>query len=74
MITPSRAIAESVSSTRAGAIAGKKIKNNLLAAVLILTVLPPDVKIGREAVEHCCFLISQKLSADDEVPLAIRLC
>jgi hypothetical protein len=54
-------------STRAGAIASKKIKNNLLAAVLILTVLPPDTKLGREAVEHCCFIISQKLNADDEV-------
>ncbi|KAJ3549608.1 hypothetical protein NMY22_g815 [Coprinellus aureogranulatus] len=61
-------------STRAGPIASKKIKNNLLTAVLILTVLPPDVKLGREAVEHCCFLISQKLNADDEVSLTATHC
>ncbi|KAJ2921172.1 hypothetical protein H1R20_g15918, partial [Candolleomyces eurysporus] len=61
-------------STRAGPIATKKVKNNLLATVLILTVVPPDVKLGREAVEHCCFLISQKLNADDETSLTAAHC
>lgn len=61
-------------SLRAGPIATKKVKNNLLAAVLILTVLPPDAKLGREALEHCCFLISQKLNADDEVSLTAAHC
>ena len=35
---------------------------NLLASVLILTVVPPSVKLSQAAVEHCCFLISQKLN------------
>lgn len=64
---PAGSRSERFPSTRAGAIATKKVKNNLLAAVLVLTVIPSDVKLGREAVEHCCFLISQRLYADDEV-------
>lgn len=46
-----------------------KITNNLLAAVLILTVVPPHVGLSEPALEHCCFLISQKL-LDKEVCLA----
>lgn len=46
-----------------------KITNNLLAAVLILTVVPPHVGLSEPALEHCCFLISQKL-LDKEVSLA----
>lgn len=46
---------------RDGLISLKKIKNNLLAAVLILTTIPENVKIGQAAAEHCCFLLSQKL-------------
>ena len=45
----------------------KKIKCNLLAAVLILTVLPTTVTIGKPIIEHCCFLISQKLVEVNEV-------
>lgn len=45
----------------------KKIKCNLLAAVLILTVLQPTVAIGRPIIEHCCFIISQKLMEGSEV-------
>ena len=54
-------------SNRSGPGAAKKIKNNLLASVLILTVIPRNVKLGRQVVEHCCFLISQKLVDSDEV-------
>lgn len=54
-------------SGRRGAISTKKIKNNILAAVLILTVTPIWVKIGKSVVEHACFLISQKLLDVDEV-------
>lgn len=54
-------------SGRSGAISTKKIKNNMLAAVLVLTVVPSWVKVGRAAVEHACFLISQKLADVDEV-------
>lgn len=39
----------------------------MLAAVLVLTVAPPWVKVGRAVIEHCCFLISQKLLDGDEV-------
>lgn len=45
----------------------KKIKNNLLAAVLILTVLPGTVPVGQPIIEHCCFIISQKLVEGGEV-------
>ena len=52
---------------RHGAISSRKIKNNMLAAVLVLTVVPVWVKIGRAVVEHGCFLISQKLLDVDDV-------
>lgn len=52
---------------RQGQISSRKIKTNLLAAVLILTVIPKSVRIGWAIIEHCCFLISQKLVEADEV-------
>jgi len=52
---------------RQGLISAKKIKNNLLASVLILTVIPPSVKVGRGVIEQCYFLISQKLLEIDDV-------
>lgn len=52
---------------REGFISLKKVKNNLLATVLILTVVPANVKIGQSVLEHCCFLISQKLLDASEV-------
>lgn len=52
---------------RQGLISAKKVKNNLLAAVLILTVIPPSVKVSQAVIGHCCFLISQKLLETDEV-------
>jgi len=39
----------------------------MLAIVLVLTTIPPTVRVGRAAIEHTCFLISQKLLEDDEV-------
>lgn len=45
----------------------RKIKTNLLAAVLILTVIPPTVRVGRPAIEHCCFIINEKLLDEEEV-------
>ncbi len=44
-----------------------KVTNNLLAAVLILTVVPPYTGFSEAALEHCCFLISQKLLESPEV-------
>ncbi|CAE7204243.1 unnamed protein product [Rhizoctonia solani] len=61
-------------SGRAGKSSVLKTKNNLLAAVLILTVTPTEVKLSRAAVEHCCFLISQKLTDNPEVSLAAAQC
>lgn len=52
---------------REGLISSRKVKTNLLAAVLILTVIPPQVPIARAVVEHLFFLISQRLEEGDEV-------
>ena len=60
-------------SGRSGVISTKKIKNNMLAAVLVLTVIPSWVKVGRAAVEHACYLISQKLSDVDEVGVQFKI-
>lgn len=54
-------------SGREGLISSKKIKSNLLAAVLILAGLPSKVKVARGVVEHLCFVISQKLEENDDV-------
>ncbi|KAH9916212.1 clathrin-coated vesicle protein [Fomitopsis serialis] len=59
---------------RQGVISTRKIKTNLLAAVLILTVIPPNVKVGRAILDHCCFLLSQKLSDADEASLTAAHC
>ncbi|KAJ4473613.1 clathrin-coated vesicle protein [Lentinula aciculospora] len=59
---------------RQGVACTKKVKNNLLAAVLILTAIPPSIKIGQPVVEHCCFLISQKLLETHEVSLTAAHC
>jgi len=60
-------------SSRQGLISAKKIKNNLLAAVLILTVMPSSIELGLPVIEHCCSLILQKLLDSDEVRLMISL-
>jgi len=59
---------------RQGAISSRKIKSNMLASVLILTVLPGSVKIAAALVDHCCFLISQKLVEADEMALTAAHC
>ncbi|KAI0668842.1 ARM repeat-containing protein [Trametes maxima] len=61
-------------SGREGPMCNKKVKSNLLAAVLILTVLPPTVAIGRPIIEHCCFIISQKLVEGGELSLTAAHC
>jgi hypothetical protein len=58
-------------SGRQGLVSVKKIKNNLLASVLILTVVPSSVKVGRGVIEQCYFLISQKLLEIDEVKICL---
>ncbi|KAJ7157551.1 clathrin-coated vesicle protein [Mycena crocata] len=59
---------------RQGVISAKKIKNNLLAAVLILTVIPTSIKVGEAVIEHCCFLITQKLLDVGEMSLPAAHC
>ncbi|KAF9474335.1 clathrin-coated vesicle protein [Pholiota conissans] len=59
---------------RSGVISTKKIKNNMLAAVLVLTVVPSWVKVGRAVVEHGCYLIAQKLLDVDEASLTAAHC
>ncbi|KAK1228476.1 hypothetical protein PQX77_008494 [Marasmius sp. AFHP31] len=46
---------------REGIACTKKVKNNLLATVLVLTSIPPSVKVSEAVAEHCCFLISQRI-------------
>lgn len=43
------------------------MKSNLLAAALVLTVTPPWVQFGLPALEHCAFLVTQKLADFDDV-------
>ncbi|KAI0688492.1 clathrin-coated vesicle protein [Cytidiella melzeri] len=59
---------------REGPACRKKIKSNVLAAVLILTVLPPNVKISQPVIEHCCFSISQRLIDSDEMSITAAHC
>ncbi|KIL59187.1 hypothetical protein M378DRAFT_27111 [Amanita muscaria Koide BX008] len=62
-------------SGRQGLACTKKVKNNMLAAVLVLTVVPNWARIGRAVVEHCCFLITQKLlDGDDPIMLTAAHC
>ena len=48
-------------------MATMKVKNNLLAAVIILTVVPPSVRLSQQAVERCCYLICEKLMDSKDV-------
>ena len=43
----------------------RKIQNNLLASVLVLTIVPIAVKVSQAAIDHCCFLICQKLTVGE---------
>ncbi|KAG6887575.1 hypothetical protein C0992_011744, partial [Termitomyces sp. T32_za158] len=61
-------------SGRNGLISDKKVKNNMLATVLVLTVIPSSIKVSRAVIEHCCFLISQKLLGSGELSLTAAHC
>ena len=56
-------------SGRSGTVVALKTKNNLLAAVLVLTVTPATMKISKAALEQCAYLVSQKLGESPEVRL-----
>ncbi|KAI0300801.1 clathrin-coated vesicle protein [Russula brevipes] len=59
---------------REGSISTNKVKNNFLAAVLILTVIPPSVKVGQGVISRCCFLIAEKLSDSNEMASTAAHC
>ncbi|KAI9509814.1 clathrin-coated vesicle protein [Russula earlei] len=59
---------------REGSISTNKVKNNFLAAVLILTVIPPSVKVGQGVISRCCFLIAEKLSDAHEMASTAAHC
>lgn len=52
---------------REGTVPNLKTKNNMLAAVLMLTGVPVGVKLSQVAVEQCCFLLSQRLTEIGDV-------
>lgn len=52
-------------SGRQGPTSTRKVQSNLLASVLVLTVVPTAVKVSQAAIDHCCFLICQKLVVDE---------
>jgi len=54
-------------SGRSGTVVTLKAKNNLLVAVLVLTVTPATMKISKAVLEQCAYLISQKLGESPEV-------
>ena len=51
---------------RVNPVANVKIKNNLLAITLVLTVLPLSVRVSKEAVEEVCFVLGQYFGAGIE--------
>ena len=63
--------------SRSGGVAARKLKGNLLAAVLLLTTLPSSVKLSQAAVEHLCFLVAHLMNSTDAVEVrrrCVRLC
>ncbi|KAG8984939.1 hypothetical protein FRB93_006149 [Tulasnella sp. JGI-2019a] len=57
---------------RQGPAALLKVKNNLQAIALVLTVVPVSVKLSQAVVEHACYLLTQQLEEvnDSSVPAA----
>jgi len=61
-------------SGRVGPSAANKVKNNMLAAVLVFTIIPPVLAMSQAVIEHSCFLISQKLLEPPEISLTAAHC
>ena len=53
---------------RVNPVASTKIKNNLLAMTLVLTSLPTSVKVSKDTVEQCGYVVGQYLGAGQERP------
>jgi HEAT repeat-containing protein 5 len=58
---------------RQGLIPHKKIRNNLLAAVLALTVIPSTIKVGQVVLEQFCITTSQQLLGMGEVRTTLHV-
>lgn len=61
-------------SNRSGPIVTLKTKNNLMASVLILTTLPPTLKISRALIDQYCYLVSQRMSDGSDCTLTAAQC
>ncbi|KAF8315585.1 ARM repeat-containing protein [Clavulina sp. PMI_390] len=60
---------------REGPVPRLKVKNNLLATVLILTSVPNSLPLSQAVLEHSCFLISEKLGdSQSEIALTAAHC
>ncbi|KAF9239616.1 armadillo-type protein [Melanogaster broomeanus] len=59
---------------REGLISSKKVRTNLLAAVLVLTSLPARVRVARGVVEHLFFVVSQKFEENDDMAIVAAHC
>ena len=55
----------SADSGRQGVASTRKVQSNLLASVLVLTIVPVTAKVSQAAIDHCCFLICRKLTIDE---------
>ena len=53
---------------RSGQVANIKIKNNLLAITLVLTTLPPSVRVSKVVIEQIGYTIGQYLGSTAERP------
>ncbi|KAH8921192.1 ARM repeat-containing protein [Atractiella rhizophila] len=52
-------------SGRQGVAVVLKRKNNMLALTLLLTSIPPTVKLSQGLIENCGFMLSQQAASDD---------
>ncbi|KIK24912.1 hypothetical protein PISMIDRAFT_97684, partial [Pisolithus microcarpus 441] len=59
---------------REGSVCTRKVNTNMLAAVVILTSIPPRVKIANGVVEHLAHLICQKLEESDDMAMIAVHC
>ncbi|KAG8856911.1 hypothetical protein FRB96_006174 [Tulasnella sp. 330] len=59
---------------RQGPAALLKVRNNLQAVALVLTVIPVSVKISQAVVEHSCYLVTQNLNDINESSITAAHC
>jgi hypothetical protein len=59
-------------SGREGVLSTKKIKNNMLCAVLVLTMFRDNLRLSQTAVEHFCRILTSKLVENTEARKFMR--